>query len=350
MYPSAPTIPMPPAYQSSPVPSVPDLSPTLELESTTNASVTIQSFQPVVVTSASPTAPLTYQWRFPDTNSPAVRNVNGFGPVIERTITWGEVGPDGLVFVNLEKNEAMQPPFSVPVNWSDPSIFQRSRRLDEWIEASGVDVALHLADINWGFVPVGTQLITHEDYMHSEDFINGTPVDKARKLLTDPNVRNGHYASLGTHVSAYPVSAGYIFKTRRGTCGLLQITGFTNGTPSVRLRYRLAPNDGAVVSAASSANVDADLKVRLSVAERIIAFSERDTALAAIARDAAKAGNAARAKQAVGRITTFSARDQAALTAARELLKNGQRAEALEIAQTITSFSQRDAALKELVK
>ena len=90
--------------------------------------------------------------------------------------------------------------------------------------------------------------------------------------------------------------------------------------------------------------------VRLGAAERITSFDERDTALAVVARAAAKAGNAVRAKQAVGKITAFSSRDRTALEAARELLKNGLRAEAVDIAQTITSFSERDAAMKELAR
>jgi biopolymer transport protein ExbD len=93
-----------------------------------------------------------------------------------------------------------------------------------------------------------------------------------------------------------------------------------------------------------------DLKTRLSAAERIMSFTERDEALAAVARDAAKAGDAALTRQALGRMTAFTARDKATLAAARALLKAGHRAEAIATAQTITSFSQRDAALKELAQ
>jgi hypothetical protein len=93
-----------------------------------------------------------------------------------------------------------------------------------------------------------------------------------------------------------------------------------------------------------------DLKARLEAASSITSFTEQDKALAAIARDAAKAGEAALAKQALAKMTSFTARDQVALEAARELVKAGRRAEAIEIAKTITSFTQRDAALKELAQ
>jgi hypothetical protein len=94
----------------------------------------------------------------------------------------------------------------------------------------------------------------------------------------------------------------------------------------------------------------ADLKARLVAAESITAFTEQDESLAAIARDSARAGDAALTKQALGRMTAFTARDTATLEAARELVKVGCRAAAIEIAKTITALTQRDAALKELAQ
>jgi len=366
-YPEEPEIPLPPAYVQPTAPTPPSYVPPVIPASPTPPTPPTPA--------AAPIAPsLNYQW-YNGTNIPAhvapqftpnepelgsstsragqipqATFTNGFGPLIERVITLGEVRPDGLVFVNLEKNEVMQPPFSVPVNWAEPTIFKRGTPLDAWIAASGMDVALHLGAINWGLVPVGTQLITHSNYAGAVDFLNGIKLDDARALLTDPNARKGHYASLGTHVSGYPVSSGYIFKTRRDVCGLLQVAGFTNGTPRVLLRYRLAQNEIPAAPSQSTPSIDTDLKVRLSAAERILSFSERDTALAAVARDAAKAGNPLRAQQAVAKMTSFSERDAAAVKAARELAKNGYRAEAVDIAKTITSFSTRDSALKELAQ
>jgi len=91
-----------------------------------------------------------------------------------------------------------------------------------------------------------------------------------------------------------------------------------------------------------------DLSARFEAAKGIFAFSEKDSAMAAVARDAAAAGEAEIAKKALGQITGFSNRDDAARIAARRLAQNGHRAEALEIARTITAFSTRDATLREL--
>jgi serine/threonine-protein kinase len=102
--------------------------------------------------------------------------------------------------------------------------------------------------------------------------------------------------------------------------------------------------------AAATPDQLADLKARLEAAKDILAFTSRDTALAVVARDAARAGIFQITRDALGQMTAFPARDQAALESARELLIAGRRAEAIEIAKTITSFTQRDAALKELAQ
>jgi hypothetical protein len=105
-----------------------------------------------------------------------------------------------------------------------------------------------------------------------------------------------------------------------------------------------------ITNAVATPDQSADLKARLEAAKGILAFTNRDAALAVVARDAARAGIFQIVRDALGQMTAFPARDQAALESARELLKAGHRAEANEIAKTITSFTQRDAALKELAQ
>jgi hypothetical protein len=72
--------------------------------------------------------------------------------------------------------------------------------------------------------------------------------------------------------------------------------------------------------------------------------------MAAVARDAANAGEVKLVRDALGQMTSFPARDKAALESARALLKAGHRDEAVETARVITSFPLRDAALKELAQ
>ena len=91
-----------------------------------------------------------------------------------------------------------------------------------------------------------------------------------------------------------------------------------------------------------------DLKARLDAAKAITFTSERDQALAAVARDAAKAGDAAVTKSAIGGIVFTSAKDEAAAECALKLAAAGQGAAANEVAQMITFTSVRDATLKKL--
>jgi hypothetical protein len=115
--------------------------------------------------------------------------------------------------------------------------------------------------------------------------------------------------------------------------------------------YKPVQNAGtAKINPAATPDQLADLKARLDAARGILAFPNRDAALAVVARDAAKAGIIQTVRDALGQMTAFPVRDKAALESARELLIAGRRAEAIEIAKTITSFTQRDAALKALAQ
>jgi hypothetical protein len=168
--------------------------------------------------------------------------VNGFDPAIERTVTLGEVNPDGLVFVNLQKGEVMASPFTLPVNPSDPDIFERNARIDEWIETSGVDLALQLKSANWGFVPLNTRMIYHQTGSESPDYFEQLSSDAVRSVIKAPESTRDYVVSLGGGVSAYPTSASYIFKTRKGALGVLNIIGFTNNPSGVKIRYKLVHN------------------------------------------------------------------------------------------------------------
>jgi len=156
--------------------------------------------------------------------------------------------------------------------------------------------------------------------------------------------------------------ATFFIQTRNNLNGILQITGFTGNPRGVKIRYKLVQNAGSKTAAAPSPTSDAstkapdvgaraaDLQARLVAAEQIMSFSERDKALAIIAQDAARDGDATIAHRALDKITAFTARDAAALEAARALAKAGQRADAIELAKMITSFVERDKALKELAQ
>ncbi len=93
-----------------------------------------------------------------------------------------------------------------------------------------------------------------------------------------------------------------------------------------------------------------EIKARIKAAAGIVAFPDRDPVLAAIAQDAARAGDLEDARDALQKMTAFPARDDAIGEVARQLAAAGKRADALELAKLVTAFPTRDALISELAK
>jgi len=148
-------------------------------------------------------------------------------------------------------------------------------------------------------------------------------------------------------------SVTWFFQTREGAAGLLQIVSFTNDPPAAKIRYKLLqqPN-GAGVTVPITANntTDETLADRLQAAIMMRDFTAKDRALNSLALDAAKAGNAKVALEALQGMRDFSTRSHAGLETVRALAKRGLRKPAIEIAKTITDFTIRDQALAELAQ
>ena len=93
-----------------------------------------------------------------------------------------------------------------------------------------------------------------------------------------------------------------------------------------------------------------DFKVRIDATAGITSFPARDEVLAAIAQDAARAGDIEDTRDALKKITAFPTRDVAIYASARLLVAAGRRADALELAKLVTAFPTRDALISELAK
>src|ERR1043165_3888440 len=91
-----------------------------------------------------------------------------------------------------------------------------------------------------------------------------------------------------------------------------------------------------------------DLSARLRAAEAITFPSNRDSALAAVARDAAKSGNIPVLKKALGGMVFINTKDAAAAQCADILIEGKQLAAATEVANTITFINNRDAVLQKI--
>lgn len=93
---------------------------------------------------------------------------------------------------------------------------------------------------------------------------------------------------------------------------------------------------------------DDDLNARLDASGRISDVMVRSSSLAAIARDAASAGNAQVAGRALNRIQELGLYDETSKWVALQLSDRGQRKDAVEIASRIKDVIKRDQALAEL--
>lgn len=92
------------------------------------------------------------------------------------------------------------------------------------------------------------------------------------------------------------------------------------------------------------------LQGRLNAAIEISASSQRDSALAAVAKDAGTLGDSEVAKNAVSRISTPSMRSSTAATVAIALAKAGQSEAAVEVAKQIDAMSQRNRVLEQIAE
>jgi serine/threonine protein kinase len=159
--------------------------------------------------------------------------------------------------------------------------------------------------------------------------------------------------------------ATYGFKTREGGLGVLQVFDLADNPGAVKIRYKLvktvsgAPDSArdtspatyvATVSAEERNRIGEDLAARLAAAEKIMRSSDQDKALAALARDAAKAGEAGIVKTSLGRIMNQKTRDEVAYDSARSLAKRGLRKQAIEVAERIMNSAVHDEALSELAQ
>jgi hypothetical protein len=180
-----------------------------------------------------------------------------FSPVVERVVAAGEANSDGIMFVNFEQNEIMPSPFTLEANPGDATLFRHTTKIDEWIEATGADMALRLQAANWSCDPLGARLIFHHDQAGADFFEQASP-EEVGSVLANPKAHAAYTVSLGTRVSAYPAIGNYLFKTRGGAMGVLQIAGFTNNSNGVKLRYKLvqslATNKIQTPSVANSAD------------------------------------------------------------------------------------------------
>ena len=97
-------------------------------------------------------------------------------------------------------------------------------------------------------------------------------------------------------------------------------------------------------------NADTDNQSRLDTATQINNVNDRNTALAAVAISAAKAGEGDIVKKAVSAITVANKKMRTARDSAEALAAAGQGEAAVEVANMITQATMRDDTLKKIAQ
>jgi len=321
-----------------------------------------------------------------------------FGPVIERELQAQAGGTNQ--FLNLTTKELLtpspqivgalsgsQPGGDAGRDWEALDIPQDSRRYQyiSWLRESGTDLMFAGDGKIIGFD--GVFAAVHGDSSTNWDDWDSLTTGQVRAAvdMVDWELRATKASAHGQPVPPAPATGGsyrsamqldsreyggpvvsqltpdqsvnWAFKTRDGQIGILQITGFTDNPPAVKIRYKLVqPTSTDDIKSFGLASADAGpmspdtLNARLEAASGIDNVAAKDKALGALAANAASADVVEIVKDALRQISNSALRDQTAHECAGLLAVQGLRNQALEIAKTIENDNIRDQALSELAR
>ncbi len=157
--------------------------------------------------------------------APMTAQVASFGPVIERVVN--DDGAKRDFFIDLDTGKLFSPPQGL--NLSDTNAFMA------WLRGNGVDAMGETSVSIHGLV--GMEMIAR-------------PLAGPLWEMTPQSAQSDEVLVHGTPGSPVFLSAKgelpetFLFKTREGGLGLLQITGFTDNPRGVKIRYKLAQPSG----------------------------------------------------------------------------------------------------------
>jgi hypothetical protein len=320
-----------------------------------------------------------------------------FGPVIERELQGRETGTNQ--FIDLDTEHLLTPSPELAGALADQQSSEEENRfwqgLDipkdsprfryiQWLRQSGVDlmfagsgkiigfdgffrVAHGDSSSNWDdwdvLTPEQTRAAVELDDTERRATEGGSPdrtstaaasgVPSRPAMQLDSSEPGGPIVNLLTRDQ----SVNWFFKTREGRMGVLQIVRFTDNPPAARIRYKLIQPSAAEETKAETARsplsrwaIRAALDERLEAAASINDGTQRDEPLAAVAADAAKAGDVDIVKRSLAGMNDRMKQDEATHEAALLLGKRGSRKQAIELAKGINDYNIRDQTLSELAK
>lgn len=262
-----------------------------------------------------------------------------FGPVAEMTLT-------NLSAINLASGQVEPLP---------PSVTGQNRGPDKdaaacaWMEDTDMDFA-YVDDYD-GFYGMTRDLNT----LKRGDWGQVNPALVAQLLHDSGQDVAAKFGEANRFDN--PTNYTYAFRTRDGSVGLLQFIRYTENPPGATIRFKLAPPaavavspSGMVAGADIHNHLEEDLDDRLEAASNVNDVIERDSLLAAIAADAARAGDTEVIEKSLGQMINLTQRDTATRDAAIQLAKDGLRKQAIELAKGMSNFTARDRTLAELAR
>jgi predicted Ser/Thr protein kinase len=261
--------------------------------------------------------------------------VPAFGPVTERELT-------NLAAINLASGEQGSLPSSVASLSRGP---EKDSAACSWLGSAGMDLAY--VGAYDGFYSMTRDIKA----LDRGSFDQSSPESLANLLHGTDQVVGGRFGDSSPMNN--PTNFSYGFKLHDGRVGLLQVLGITENPPDARIRYKLVQlTTNPIVTAGGSASAATRelLSERLEAASSMTVSEERDKPLAAIAKDAAEAGEVQMASKALEQIWMIEKRDAATRETALLLAKKNLRKAAVELAKGITNFEVRNQTLSELAQ
>jgi serine/threonine protein kinase len=185
--------------------------------------------------SATGTPPLSYQWQFPDTNLPANAPKLSFGPGVVYVV-YESKDPSALSSYELDSSTNAE----VMVNFDSGELFIGSK--EQWAlqkqGAIGTRPAQYNSNIALG-ISSGLNGVVGLDAA-----VFPVVNERWNEITANSIVErfyNAQIMSIDRHPFEYdkPFPPIWLFRTREGSMGAFQITGFIEKPPGVRIRYKL---------------------------------------------------------------------------------------------------------------
>ncbi|HEU6449271.1 MAG TPA: protein kinase [Verrucomicrobiae bacterium] len=173
--------------------------------------------------------------KLPRTATPATNQSVKFGPVIERTLIDSKNAfanederTNALMMIDFDTGALLAGPQTM---WQADTATQKC-----WMQTNGVDALCVVPGVG-GLVCLDMKTLS----VPSQTWDNLSP-ELLGQLERGPRQDTNFFAPLNSDWSSPPT---WLFQTREGSVGILQITGFTPNPRSVKIRYKLVQNSEA---------------------------------------------------------------------------------------------------------